>query len=235
MRRSVSSVFFVPMLNPSDVRNHLAHPSHWRVGRSAERLATTWLNSAGIPQSVRRVLESEVDFRNIEPLIGAFEHTTRLDAFPRASQTDLMLVARLRSQSAKSSLAVIAVEGKVDETFDLPVVDKRARAKTGSRWPQRLEGLCHSLELNVEAVERTPYQLIHRTAAALIEAERFGAGEAVFLVHSFAKDGDGGRLTEFVSFAQTLGLRGAGKNRISETIKRSGVSLRLAWVSEYAS
>lgn len=231
MRRDDSSVFFVPMTRPLDVKRHLTHPYHWREGRSAERLATTWFGASGMPRSVRAVLEQEPDLRGIEPLIGAFEHTTRLDEFPRASQTDLLLVASLPARTARSRIGIIAVEGKCDETFDLPVAVKRAKARAGSRWPQRLRGLCGRLGLSVGDVDATPYQLIHRAAAALIEAERFGAKEAVFLIHSFAPDGDGGRLGEYLNFARLLGAEGAGKNRVSAAIEREGIRLRLAWVS----
>jgi hypothetical protein len=232
-RRDESSIFFVPMATPQDVQKHLAHPSHWKEGRSAERLASVWFAAKGIPKSVRNVLETCTSYGTLEVLVGAFEHTTRLDDFSRASQTDLLVVARSPQGAGSAKIAVIAVEGKVDESFDLPVNERRLRARKGSRWPERLEGLCRKLGLSITAVDAIRYQLLHRSVAALIEAGRFGAKEAMLLVHSFARDNENDHFEDFVAFARLLGIKNAGKNRVSSACKIGGVNLRLAWVAEY--
>jgi hypothetical protein len=48
------------------------------------------------------------------------------------------------------------------------------------------------------------YQLLHRTASAVIEAERFNATQAMIIVHAFGDDRGG--FADFESFAQTLGV-----------------------------
>lgn len=57
------------------------------------------------------------------------------------------------------------------------------------------------------------YQLLHRTASAIIEAGRFNARNAVMLVHSFSREDVG-----FDDYSKFLSLYGK-KGRISEIVK----------------
>jgi hypothetical protein len=49
------------------------------------------------------------------------------------------------------------------------------------------------------------YQLLHRTASAVIEAERFGARHAVMLVHSFTEENLW--FDDFAEFASVFRLK----------------------------
>jgi HD domain len=73
------------------------------------------------------------------------------------------------------------------------------------------------------------YQLLHRTASAVIEARRFGARHAVMLVHSFSDGEDW-----FGDFAAFAGLYGATVTRASTTPVRElrNVTLHLGWASD---
>ena len=51
------------------------------------------------------------------------------------------------------------------------------------------------------------YQLLHRAAAALIEAERFGCAGAAMIVHSFSPQH--AWLSDFQAFAAALGVKAA--------------------------
>ena len=111
-----------------------------------------------------------------------------------------------------------------------------ARARpTCSRWfspgkQARLEDLCGQLGLEASGVGRLRYQLLHRTVSSLIEARRYGAGEALTLVHSF--DPDDSSLDAYQAFAGALGLSGAEPNAITSETIRGDVTLRLGWVRE---
>lgn len=100
-------------------------------------------------------------------------------------------------------MAAIAVEGKAEEPFgDSTVAEWRAGAGPGRR--QRLDHLLDVLALPDD--ERLPsirYQLLHRTASAIIEARRFGARHAVMLVHSFSAHG--AWYDDFAAFAALYG------------------------------
>ena len=75
--------------------------------------------------------------------------------------------------------------------------------------------------------ESTRYQLLHRTASGIIEAQRFNAASAVMLVHSFSQSNEW-----FQDFAAFVSLMGgvAAENGIISVGNRSGVALYLAWV-----
>jgi hypothetical protein len=77
------------------------------------------------------------------------------------------------------------------------------------------------------------YQLFHRTAAALFEAERYRAKNALMLVHSFSpRDAS---LDDFLRFASAMNVVGAGKNRVSEFRRFGEIDLCLGWVSDAVS
>jgi hypothetical protein len=74
------------------------------------------------------------------------------------------------------------------------------------------------------------YQLLHRTVSALLEARRYGAEEALMLVHSFAADNPS--LDDYREFAGVLGLTDAAPDAITGPLTLDGVRLRLGWVTD---
>ena len=76
------------------------------------------------------------------------------------------------------------------------------------------------------------YQLIHRTASAIIEAKRFNASHAVMLVHSFSQSDEC-----FQDYADFVSLFGGvvSVNRLVSVGARGTVSLHFAWVRGNAS
>ena len=71
------------------------------------------------------------------------------------------------------------------------------------------------------------YQLLHRTASALIEAERFGASTAFMLVHSFSQEDE--HLEDYQEFVKLFGTSGE-VNTVSYAGNKNGIDLYLAWV-----
>ncbi len=101
------------IIRPEDVRPHLVKPDlHWKKGYSAYELAHSWINSGGIPDPVRAVLDTCPDYADAELIEGLFEREVDLRTPGRPSQTDLLALVRL-----DRGYAVIAVEGKVEEPF----------------------------------------------------------------------------------------------------------------------
>jgi Domain of unknown function (DUF6946) len=82
------------------------------------------------------------------------------------------------------------------------------------------------VRISEEEAQPIRYQLIHRTASALIEAERFNAQIALMLVHSFSTEDVG--FQDFAAFARLLGA-GAEPNGMSHVGERDGVELYLGW------
>jgi len=207
---------------PEAVRPFLADPvKHWKKGYSAFELATSWVTASGFPMSVRNVMEACAPYAGAQLIEGFFEREVDLRTPGRPSQTDLLVLARLRSGHA-----VIAVEGKVAEPFGPLVSEWRG----GDGKERRLQSLSQSLGLRAEATNGLRYQLLHRTASALYEAERYGFGQALMLVHSFSLTDES--LGDFRNFADAFGVSGAGRNTISSARLLNGIELRLGWVAD---
>ena len=119
-------------------------------------------------------------------MLGIPEHPTELPGCGYPSYTDLFVLAK-----CSDGLIIMAVEGKVRETFGEIVEQWLHKDEYEANRLKRLRGLCDILELEVDDVMDLRYQLLHRTAAALIEAERFSASIAIMLVHSFSPEQEG--------------------------------------------
>lgn len=125
-----------------------------------------------------RVLSARAELSGARLLEGHFERSTPMPGRGRASQTDLLAVC-----TSDQGHFVLAVEAKVDETLG-PIVREWDNGTPNRR--ERLGGLLQLLEIEEESAGLLRYQLLHRTTAALIEAEAFGTARAVMLVQSFS-------------------------------------------------
>jgi hypothetical protein len=202
----------------------LAEPDkQWKTGYSARALAYCWQDADGFPQSVRWVFdESGIEaFEDIQMLLGIPEHQVPLPGGTRPSQTDLWVLAR-----SKAGLISIAVEGKVSEPFGPTVGDWLKDASPGKL--ERLEFLRDLLGVPDPVPEDVRYQLLHRTASAIIEAKRFHASHAVMLVHSFSQTHEW--FEDFERFARLFGVP-VKPNRVVPVADRDGVMLHLGWAS----
>jgi hypothetical protein len=211
-----------PLGTPHDARAYLADPiKHWRPDHSALELATSWIGAGGIPAHVARVLASCDAYAECRLVEAFFEREVQLGTKGRPSQTDLLALVQL-----SNGYGVIAVEGKAREPFG-PLV---------SMWNDtagkqaRLDDLCEQLGLNPHGVGDLRYQLLHRTVSALIEARRYGAREALMLVHSF--DPADSSFDAYQAFAGALGLTKVEPNTITSETVRGDVALRLGWVKQ---
>jgi HD domain len=222
--RGHSTNFFAgkPLGTPHDARAYLADPiTHWRPNHSALELAKSWIGAAGFPSTVSKVLATSSTFAQCRLVEGLFEREVALSTKGHASQTDLLALVRLAE-----GYGVIAVEGKARESFGEPV----------SKWNDspgkqaRLESLCDELGLDPGGVGHLYYQLLHRTVSALLEARRYGAREALMLVHSF--DPNDSSLGAYQAFATALGLTNAVPNAITSSTTRRDTTLQLGWVKE---
>lgn len=217
------SRIYVPASSAEQWAQFLAEPvKHWRSGYSARTLAYSWQEATGFPTEVGSVLESQ--FPSTELLLAFPEHKVPLPGGSRSSQNDIWALAR-----SEGKLVSIAVEGKVSEPFGPTVQEWQTESSPGKT--ERLSYLLKLLELSaVSGAIR--YQLLHRTASAIIEAKRFNAAHAVMLVHSFSQSSEW-----FQDFADFVALMGgsARENAMVSVGLRSSVSLHLAWVRGNAS
>jgi hypothetical protein len=214
---------YIPTSSAEQWAQFLAEPvNHWRKGYSARTLAYSWQEANGFPIEVGSVLSST--FPAVELLLALPEHQVPLPGGSRPSQNDIWVLARSQGQ-----LVSIAVEGKVSEPFGPTMQEWQAESSPGKA--ERLAYLLSLLGLS-SAPDATRYQLLHRTASAIIEAQRFNAAHAVMLVHSFSPSSEW--FQDYAAFVALMG-GGATENNMVSVSSRSGVSLHLAWVRGNAS
>jgi len=201
----------------------LAEPEkQWRTGYSAKALAHCWQELKDFPPDVRRVFrESGINvFKDIQMLIAFPEFTVPLPGGRRASQSDIFILAKGAGQ-----LVSIMVEGKVSEPFGDTIAEWKAQGGKGKEI--RLKYLCNLLGLDRTKINHIRYQLLHRTASALIEAKKFNAPNTLMLIHSFSYED-----AWFNDYQKFLALFGAGGrvNSVVPTKEIQGVDLYFGWV-----
>lgn len=216
----------VPTTGPADWQRLLAEPDRqWRDGYSAKELAKRWEKAGGIPAEIAELFSGSgvPAFRNLDPIAAFPEWQTELEGKGEASHSDVFVIAR-----ATDGLITITVEGKVAEPFGPTVsewLDRSTEGKDGNRR-DRLAFLCRTLSLGEDAVRCLRYQLLHRTASAVIEAKRFGAPYAAMVVHSFSPSHEW--LSDYQEFVRRFGTE-AELGRLVELGETSGVRLYTGW------
>jgi hypothetical protein len=155
-------------------------------------------------------------------LVGIVEHRVALDTPRTPSQNDLWCM--LATQQGQVSMAV---EGKAGEDFDRRLGDWLGSGKESEGKKRRLKFLCDVLGISGEPAMHNRYQLFHRTASAILEAQRWRVGRAVMLVQSFSESKTSWQ--DYVDFAGLLGLSPA-RNAVAGPAIASGIELFLCWV-----
>jgi hypothetical protein len=212
----------LPATSAEDWRKHLADPiKHWATGYSAKTLAYCWQEAGGFPHSVTTVFQKAgPPFADLEPLLILPEHKVPLPGGKAASQNDIWVLARTGSE-----LVSVAVEGKVNEPFDKTVAEWFEHDSEGKNT--RFTYLTETLGVDIPRTSAVRYQLLHRTASAVIEAGRFRADHAMVLIHSFSPTH--AWFEDFAAFVALWGIT-AERNQVYSTRLPSGCALHFAWV-----
>jgi len=192
---------YVPGAGLSDWRTRLADPEkHWKRGASAFEAAVSWelatKTSRGLPPPIHSLLDQEPDLAGASLLFAFPEHQVSLPGGSRPSQTDVWTVLK-----GPRGLISMAVEAKADETFGEPLAAWLRADSMGKR--ERLAYLTEVLNCKHELADTIRYQLLHRTASAIIEARRIGADIAIMLVQSFRPSSPSE--ADYISFGVALG------------------------------
>jgi len=195
---------------------------HWETGFSAKSLSHCWFQAQGFPRSVRDAFEKAGNpLAGCEPLLIFPEHKAELPGGNACSQNDLWILAR-----HSNDLLSIAVEGKVGERFGNESVKEWFRNASQQKY-DRFAYLTNILEVTISKDSDLHYQLIHRTASAIIEVDRFMAQHAVMLVHSFSPSD--AWFDDYRAFVKLWGIE-AEKNAIHSRQMKSGKHLYFGWI-----
>jgi hypothetical protein len=215
-------------MGPSDWRRLLADPrKQWKRTKSAYESAVAWEASRdskrGIPPEIAAKLDAHEYFRGASLLLGIPEHQVALEGGGHSSQTDLWALI-----AAPIGVVSVAVEAKAGEPFGETVEDWLRKAKLKSGKPARLKQICSLLRVSDVDVQRCRYQLMHRAAAAILEAQRFRLSTALFLVHAFGKNDDS--LDDYTTWRRALGIDASSTDlQFADTFE--GVALWMGWVA----
>jgi hypothetical protein len=206
---------YVPSNGPDAWRSLLADPArHWRAGYSAQTLARCWEAANGLPPEIQAMFGASARL-----LIAIPEHKVALPGGGRDSQNDLFALIRL-----EDALCACTIEGKVEEPFDKTIAEWLEGASDGKR--RRLDFLCLLLGLAQPLPGSLRYQLLHRTASAILEARRFKAWQAAMIVHSFSPTMRW--FDDFADFASLFGLS-ARPGEAAGLRLPDGSLLKLGW------
>ena len=216
--------FYVLTEGVESWRKLLAEPGkQWKTGYSAKSLAYCWEEAQEFPKSVLKVLKEcpyEL-FHSIEFLIGIPEHQITLPGARAASQNDIFVLAK-----SGNELISIAVEGKVSEPFGPSVAERKKDPSKGVKI--RLGFLCDLLGITGKEIDSVSYQLLHRTASALLQADRFCTKHALMLVHSFSQEHQW--FEDYAAFAALYG-QNPEPDSIVYAGEIHGKNLYLGWVT----
>ena len=172
----------VPTAGIESWKARLADPDkHWKREASAFEAAVSWelasRTDRGLPGAVAKILDQEEELREAQVLFALPEHKVPLPGGSRASQTDVWALLR-----GPRGLISMAVEAKAEELFGDTLESWKSESPGKEK---RLEYLHKVLKCQTDLPPATRYQLVHRTASALIEAQRTSAAYAVMMVQSF--------------------------------------------------
>lgn len=217
------SRIFLPADSPEEWQRFLAAPERqWRDGYSAKSLAESWHTAAGFPTEITQLLltSDNTAFQQVDLLFAFPEYKVALPGRGYASQCDLFVIGK----AADGKLLAITVEGKVDEPFGPRIAEWSASASTNKQL--RLSFMAEQLGLDVAALTPIRYQLLHRTVAAVLEAERLNVPYAITLVHSFSQTDNW-----FADYEAFVGLFGqtASVGRLIPLMERNGITLYTGW------
>jgi hypothetical protein len=209
----------VPTSGVGNWKQLLAQPvKHWKTGYSARALAHAWEAAGGLPKEIRELLKP---LGNVELLFAIPEYKVPLPGGDRASQNDVFALLR-----TEEGLVATMIEGKVAESFG-PTLEEWRRAGSSGKQ-ERLSYLCAQLGIAEQFPPGLRYQLFHRAASAVIEAQRFHAHQAALIVHSFSADD-----ASFPDFRAFVGLFGK-TTKAGELVELSttcGVRLWAGWAT----
>ena len=220
-------IIYIPANSPEDWQAFLAEPHlQWKTGYSARTLAYAWHAQEGFPEEIDRIFKQSnfLPLQDVTPLLILPEYKVPLKGRGKDSQNDLFVLAEANDHQLISMM----IEGKVEESFGSTITAwKQSGDGYGENKQIRLAYLQQQLGLK-HVADTIYYQLLHRTASAVIEAKRFNAPYAVMLVHSFSQQG-----SWFDEYAQFMALYGQKvvKDKLFHLASLGDVELYSGWVT----
>jgi hypothetical protein len=208
-------------------RARLTDPDRqWKRQFSAFEAAVSWeiasKRKSGVPAPIEKLLAGGA-LRDPLLLFAVAEHKVDLPGGNAASQCDVWAV--LKTTAGMLSLTVEAKAGEPfgDETLENWLLAGKTTASRVNR-EKRFEYIRAHLPLSPSFM-KVRYQILHRCAASVMEAKRFGFQQAAFVVQAF--DTPDQSFRDYAMFCECLGIPAARGNLATTTI--DGISLSVGW------
>ena len=186
--------------------------------------AFSWEKANGIPNEISSLFSDAEDLslRDAELNIAIPEYKVRLGGSSRPSQNDVFAIL-----SCTGGLIATMVEGKARENFDETLLKwKKRTSPQGAKV--RLADIAMHIGLTSQIPDHIRYQLLHRMASAVIEANRFHAPYAAMVVQSFVADDSENHYNDFCEFLRLYGKE-ATKNHSLNYRRSKHLGCLLPW------
>ncbi len=216
----------VPTDGPEIWKQFLAEPEkQWQPGFSAMSTAFSWENADGLPEEISALYTNADDpvLRDATLALAIPEYKVGLEGGASPSQNDVFAIL-----TCSQGLISMMIEGKAKEDFDDLLGDwKKRTSPHGVRV--RMADIMENIGLNRTVPDGIRYQLLHRTASAVIEAKRFHAPFAVVVVQSFVADDTQNHYDDFCAFIRLFD-KAPTKEKLVEISRPHGRRLFASWV-----
>jgi hypothetical protein len=209
-------------------RGRLASPDRqWKRRYSAFEAAVSWelasKSESGIPEPVANLFR-ESTYGEPVLMLAVAEHKVDLDGGTAASQCDLWAIV-----NTSAGMLSLAVEAKANEAFGDDVVESwliagKSKESLDNR-KRRFDHICLHLPVS-DSFMPVRYQLLHRCAASVIEAKRFGLSHAAFVVQAFTAPEKS--FQDYALFCRALNVPATRGKMATTSVDR--ISLSIGWV-----
>lgn len=180
---------------------------------------------SGLPSPIVQLFQNSNRYREPVLLFAVAEHKVPLAGQGPDSQSDVW--ALIRTSAGTLSMTV---EAKAKETFGENTLQEwlvaREGRDSGPNRQKRWDYIREHLPEPTESFMQVRYQILHRCAASVIEARRFGLQHAAFIVQAFQAPARS--FNEYGTFCKALGIP-AARGTITEGPSVDGVSLSVGW------
>ena len=191
-------------------------PKQWKEGYSAYELAHSWENAnPDLPPEITALF-----YGSVELLAATPEHKTPLLTDFAPSQSDVLAFIRINDR-----VCAVAVEGKVKEEFGTQTVGQWFKNPSPGKI-ERLKYISTTLGLSYPPPDEIRYQLLHRTASAVIEAQHFNTDCAAMIVQSFSPENKW--FEDYSAFLGLFGIQSVKQGKLYKTDK-PGITLYFGW------
>jgi len=209
-------------------RARLANPAtQWERGYSALETAVSWetaaKSSSGLPKPIETLLLN-FGYASPELLLAVAEHKVPLAGKGNDSQCDVWALIKTSIGTLSLSVEAKAKEpfGDGNKTLDVWLKEGADAKNRQLRWGNVKENLP---QVDGDDYSQVPYQLLHRCATAVIEANRFGLQHAIFIVQAFESPDK--NFLMYSRLCQAMGIN-AQRGQMSG-VKVGNISLSVGW------